>query len=418
MIFDKDLSNVNEEDLKLLISDQHPEGQYLEFKQEPPAKNDEKSWNEGSKLKPYGRDKLLSEIIAFANSQGGTLIVGIRETQDKPYRAEKITPVKRIAEFEEAFRRQIRDTIEPPIPIVNIVSIDIGSDGEGVLLVRVEKSRLAPHRNKNTKEAYFRRDESSEPMTMYEIQDLTLSIDRGLQKVKEIERDLFDEFCAEPWQSQDRYIGFNISLIPLAAELSLKDVLNVEGLIPGNYDVGFKVDGGTISRMRLPVSGHTSRPRVRGATYESSSLTMYHKQQLFCSGVVSFYVYVVNNRGDDSYPMFANWILPVVANALCIAHNFRAKCGAHNVEYGAFAQIKCEREVSLRPIVGGYFLDDNPKFIQGVYKFSELRVGPAKNFATLLREVERDYWHSAGFDGALQEYDMSNIFRSYGIEAL
>ena len=43
---------------------------------------------------------------------------------------------------------------------------------------------MAPHRHTVTKECYIRRADRTEKMTMREIQDLTLQVERGLVKIE------------------------------------------------------------------------------------------------------------------------------------------------------------------------------------------------------------------------------------------
>ena len=58
----------------------------------------------------------------------------------------------------------------------------------------VPRSRMAPHRHTANKECYVRRADRTEKMTMREIQELTLQVERGLAAIErrfEERRELF-----------------------------------------------------------------------------------------------------------------------------------------------------------------------------------------------------------------------------------
>jgi predicted HTH transcriptional regulator len=49
---------------------------------------------------PITLNSLAREIVAFANTFGGALVLGINETKDKPSRADSSNPIPRIHELE------------------------------------------------------------------------------------------------------------------------------------------------------------------------------------------------------------------------------------------------------------------------------------------------------------------------------
>ncbi len=92
-------------------------------------------------------------------------------------------PLPRCADLAERLRLQCRDCIEPQVSLLEVGAVPIEDDGSGVIVIRVPKSRMAPHRHSATKECYIRRADRSEKMTMREIQDLTLQVERGLAAI-------------------------------------------------------------------------------------------------------------------------------------------------------------------------------------------------------------------------------------------
>jgi hypothetical protein len=53
----------------------------------PDKRGRQHPWVTGGDIEDHARNEILPEVIAFANAQGGSLILGIEETSDKPPRA-------------------------------------------------------------------------------------------------------------------------------------------------------------------------------------------------------------------------------------------------------------------------------------------------------------------------------------------
>jgi hypothetical protein len=83
------LSTVSASDIAQLCSDQIPEGTELELKSDLPSRGGRGDpWHAGARIGDYARNEVAEEIIAFANSFGGAVCVGINETADHPKRAD------------------------------------------------------------------------------------------------------------------------------------------------------------------------------------------------------------------------------------------------------------------------------------------------------------------------------------------
>lgn len=76
-MFPTRLSEVAAAEVHALISDEVSEGSDIEFKRELPAKNPPDAWMSGGKIGDEAKDQLAAEIIAFANADGGTLVLGM-----------------------------------------------------------------------------------------------------------------------------------------------------------------------------------------------------------------------------------------------------------------------------------------------------------------------------------------------------
>jgi len=128
-----DFDSIAENDLQELIDAQVPEGLRLEFKLLQYGKSD------SDKL------ELLKDVSAFANSQGGHLLLGVEEAEGVPTR---LVGLSLDLDAEILRMEQItRNGIEPTIPGIRIRTVPL-TTGENVILVRIPWSWNPPHRVK------------------------------------------------------------------------------------------------------------------------------------------------------------------------------------------------------------------------------------------------------------------------------
>lgn len=171
-------------DIESLIESKIPEGEQVEFKEELPAKDRSDPWmSGGDKIGDRAKNELLKEAVAFANGHGGVLLLGIGESDTKPAVADKISPIPRCVDLVERLKLVFRDRVEPQLPQIEIFAVPT-EDDSGVIVFRVGKSRLAPHRVTKTFVCPVRRADRCEEMTMREIQDMTLNVTRGLERLE------------------------------------------------------------------------------------------------------------------------------------------------------------------------------------------------------------------------------------------
>jgi hypothetical protein len=135
-MIDKNFGQITPADITQLTTDGAYENQLLEFKRELPGERGRPDpWPTGGDFTAYARDHLLREVIAFANAQGGTVIVGMDETEDDPPRAAAICPLPRIHDLATRMENAARASIDPVLPGLQIRGIEVGgAPGDGVLL--------------------------------------------------------------------------------------------------------------------------------------------------------------------------------------------------------------------------------------------------------------------------------------------
>lgn len=169
--FYKNISEIEFEDIQMLIDNQVSEGWYIEYKESFPSKN-------------Y---KVARSIASFANSDGGWYVIGIKEKSGKSY-ADEITPLnlEEIEGLKEKIALIVKDRIHPT-PIFESKIVGCGED-EFVLVVYVDKGKDAPYLTDGS--IYQRVGEISDPKPLSDRYLLEKLIDRKKEfKLK------IDEFC-------------------------------------------------------------------------------------------------------------------------------------------------------------------------------------------------------------------------------
>lgn len=90
--------------------------------------------------------RLLKPVCSFANTDGGDLVFGLRANQGVPTTLEGID-IDNIDQTKLSFEHIIQSGIEPQIRGVQIRDIKL-DNGKFVVVVRVPKSWIVPHRVK------------------------------------------------------------------------------------------------------------------------------------------------------------------------------------------------------------------------------------------------------------------------------
>ena len=233
-VLSKTVDQIDIHDIESLIESRVPEGEQIEFKEALPAKgHGPDSWvNDQKRIGDYAKKSILEETVAFANAHGGALLLGIEESGARPPVATAIKPIPRCHDLAENLKLVFRDCVEPQLPQIDIFGIE-KTDGAGVVVLRVGRSRLAPHRITTTLVCPVRRSDRCEKMTMREIQDMTLNVARGLERLNGQLRWRKDRFVGmlEHLSSFASWHGLRITAVPVVEDLPVDRVFRGHSII-------------------------------------------------------------------------------------------------------------------------------------------------------------------------------------------
>ena len=144
------------EDLQRLIESTGDEGLHLEFK------------DIRAIYPKLNSASLTAAVSAFANSDGGDLIVGVSGTKSKD--GFFLSGQNGGGDLKDTLERVIESNTSPPVASYVVQSI-LSNEGHRFYWIRVERSASAPHQNQEN--IYYKRNgSSSKPMEHYEVEDV------------------------------------------------------------------------------------------------------------------------------------------------------------------------------------------------------------------------------------------------------
>jgi len=144
-MFNKSISQINEEDIQILIDNQEKESSILEYKQELIGNDKEKK-------------EISKDISAMANTGGGYLIIGVKEKDGKAIGISGTERKIGRQPVEEWIEGVLISNVRPKLTIIPKV-INIKSNNEkAIMVIHIPQSTRRPHMvTSGGKNAYYRR---------------------------------------------------------------------------------------------------------------------------------------------------------------------------------------------------------------------------------------------------------------------
>jgi hypothetical protein len=336
---------VTRAELEALVSAQTPESEILELKREPPGKSGRPDpWMAGEdRLAESARDAIAREIVGLANSSGGRLLLGVDESESKPARAARVHPIPRCELLAERLGQQLSAIIDPQIPSMKVTAIPI-EGAAGVVVIDVGVSGLAPHRHTPSKECFVRRGTRTEPMTMREVQDLTLLRFIGQQPGRtEIDR-LAGDWSRRATQHYNAHPGLGFSarttVVPTRGTPRIEHLrgrTEWQGLVTETR----VANSDTEHLLAWPIYGMNEMPCLGGIRqFVTGEWTV--ERRIHRNGSIQVEMHCLL-RGNGT-TVYSDWIICSLTSGLWAWEGFKRLAGVSAIE----AAIECE----VRPLGG------------------------------------------------------------------
>lgn len=374
------MNPLSKADIEALISERVCESRTIEYKSQ--------SYNGDADEKR----EFLADVTAFANSQGGRILIGIAEERDSqnrslgtPSSAEGVE----IDNFEQFKHRLVTwlsdpNACDPPLKTVNIYEVKAFPNGS-VVVVDVPKSWLGAHRVSVNKQAYFylRTSSGKSIMDTREIREAFLLSDSVHERIKH-------------WRAERvGLISIGQEQIELSGHMrAIVHVMPIESF----YTRG-SINLEVLDQSAMPTLGVFGNPRRNFdgvLTTDNTSLPRYSYGQVFRSGLIEG---VCSHLGNALVISGKNWedrVSKFVASAM---HFLIAKELTGPIYVG----------LSLTGVLGARFNEDEFRehsFDREVLVAPEIEIESPMNCSDVkaardeLNEAITVIWQSAGFSGS------------------
>ncbi len=445
-VLSKPADQITIRDIEALIESKVPEGDQIEFKESLSTRGDSTDpWMSGGDLGDRAKDAILEEAVAFANAYSGTLLLGIGESDTKPSVAAKIPSLPRCAELAERLRSVFHNRVEPQLPRLDIFAVPTKGDG-GVIVISVGRSRRAPHCVKFKNKRFvcpIRRSDRCDKMTMREIQDMTLNVSRGLERLEKRLSERSERFQQEfkRLKTPEDAFGIRMTATPVGDDIRFERVFRENSIVeeldepwrnilyrPGSGETGTRLgrDGYVISVQEL-MSGRSGiervvddalrsrsifpkfwRPRLRAARAEpdlnhfSTGLLRNSYREIHYDGLIELGFVEVRQYSRAGKPytssLSPNLLMLIFANLVVWADRVRHRASVPTAEYALEVEI-CAKggsvQISLgQPEIGMVF--EEGKLQPGSLLFPRYPLGSHDEIPTLLGLFDRDFRNSYG----------------------
>lgn len=381
------LNDITIQDINQLIAESRTEDRTIEYKQIVPG-------NADSEKIPL----LLKPVCSFANTDGGDLIFGVRAQDGIPQEIVGID-IANLDQLKLTIEHVLQSGIEPQLRGVGIKEIPI-SDNKYVLVVRVPKSWISPHRVKNNARFYARNSAGGYELDVPQIKQSFYFSETIAERIRAFRADRIATVSSNappvPLQEGVRLMLHILPLVSFASP-SMFSVSQYENLWQrisppgsGSIDYHLNFDG-------IVVSSGT----------EANGFRAY--SQLFRSGILEF-VRNYEPHGQQKY-------IPSAEYEQTLMHNFKNGLSVLRelgVSQPMWVNLTIVGAKGFRLGVGQNtrFFNNEPRpFDRDVLAIPDLEIDTFEvNVASILKPLFDFVWNAGGYRGSLN-YDENGLWK-------
>ncbi len=417
-VLSKPVEQISNQDIQSLIDSQHPEGERIEYKRELPE-NGNDDWIAKGRIREKTKDKILKEAVAFANAYGGALLLGIDESKATPPVAARISPIPRCMELAERLKLVFRDRVEPQLIRPEIFAVPTDGDS-GVVVIRVGgASRLAPHRVTKTLVCPIRRQDRCEELSMREIQEMTLNVSRGLERLEKRLDHRAGRFVQEFrfLENPTKAFGVRVTAVPIGDEIWFDRVYSSRQIVDELNEPWRKIflaqKGGEPENFEVFPELHPIfwRPMLRAVRADDTHFFANRRvsnipapeyngyREVHCNGLVEM-GFVASRSFSDPYGNYLEPGMPLIllANLIVQAARLREQAGVPTAEYAIEVQILAKGTTITVGRPGPQYGRPLGEFDSGSVTFPHYPLGDSAEALDLLNRLRRDFYNAFGED--------------------
>ena len=399
-------------DVEQIITSNVSEGEQIEFKEGLSTKGQTRDPWETRKdtIGDKAKNSILEESVAFANAHGGALLIGVKESTAKPPLAAGLSPVPRCVELADRLRLIFRDRVEPELPQLEVIALPTDGD-DGVIVMRVGRSRLAPHRVTKTRVCPVRRSDRCEELSMREIQDMTLNVSRGLERLDK-------QFVARTKRFQQEFdlladplnaFGIRCTAVPVGEKIRIDRVFRQKSIVNEFSIPRIMVvnDRGSCRRVLESPPNFPPpfwRPLLRGTRADLTHYGISHEymvsSELYCDGLIELN-YCARSARFSGTSVSPDWPIVIFAHLMVWADRIRKHALAPTAEYAIeveFRTVGTAVAIGYNDSISLAMVDHNQIPKMSNRTFPRYPLGDTAEFTDLLYFFERDFWNWIGTD--------------------
>ena len=290
ILFTKDFNEIQFKDVKNFFGMNLREGRRLDYKENFPK-------------------DLAKTIIAFANTSGGIILIGVKANNNTNL-PEKIVGVPLTTGLEERVTNITMSNIRPPIsPEVKVCpyksETSLSQDDKAVIVVRVSQSDIAPHSDEHTNAIWVRNHNRCDMASLDDIERLLERRDAKTEIRKEMDEEVHyistNAVARLPHDDSKRKTYFQIVISPI---YPLKITFNK------SIDEFLKEQINSVS------STNKVSPRVNGINFEFISNVEDKLRRFFSFHRTGFLINIEPLRMKNSEEVYAERVVQILAEIL------------------------------------------------------------------------------------------------------